>query len=133
MADPVMLEVRERRSRFGRLCVWAFWIHQGATVLLTLGTCAAITPVLTSPDPEAAAGAGLFGVMAIGTLWSIWPFATALLGLAALLTRGRKRLIPAPPEGAPGAWAPAGGETPQPAPAPRRPGGSVPPTGPAQG
>ena len=110
MAEPVMLEVRERRGPFGRFCKWAFWIFQGAMLLLTLGTCAAVMPFLAGPDPEVAMGAGMFGAMALGALWMIWPAGTILLGLLALLTRGRKRLIPAatvepglarrPPQGA---------------------------------
>jgi Na+-translocating ferredoxin:NAD+ oxidoreductase RnfD subunit len=50
---------------------------------------------LGNPDPEVAMGAGLFGAMAIGTLWLAWPLGTLLLGLLVLLTRGRRRLIPA--------------------------------------
>jgi hypothetical protein len=127
---PVMLVAREQRSRFGRLCLWAFWLFQAAMLLLTLGTCAAVTPSLTNPDPEVVMGAGMFGAMALGTLWTVWPLGTLLLGLLALFTRGRKRLIPAPPEGAAVAasWPPvppaaAAGRV-QP-----RAGGSVPPTG----
>jgi hypothetical protein len=130
MAEPVLLEVRERRSLFGRFVKWLFLIFQGLMVLLMLGTCAAVTPYLTGPDPEVAIGAGMFGAMAIGTLWTAWPLGTLVLGLLVLFTRGRKRLIPAPatapvvsPAAAP-AW-PAG--------APRPPAssqGSVPQTGP---
>ena len=31
-----------------------------------------------------------------GLLWLAWPVGTLVLGLVVLLTRGRKRLIPAP-------------------------------------
>jgi hypothetical protein len=111
-----MLEVRERRSPFGRFCKWAFWIFQGVMLLLALGTCAAVTPYLADPDPEVAMGAGMFGALALGALWAIWPGGTVILGVLVLLTRGRKRLIPAPD----GAAAPPGRS---------RGGGSVPPTG----
>lgn len=117
-AEPVLLEVRERRSRFGRVVKWCFWVFQPLMLLLTLGTCAAVTPYVAGPDPEVALGAGMFGAMAIGTLWTLWPLGTLVLGVLLLATRGRKRLIPAPPE--PGAMPP-------PVP-PRRP-GSVPETG----
>ena len=99
MAEPVLLEVRERRSRFGRVMKWSFWGFQLLMVVGSLGTCAAVTPYLAGPDPEVAMGAGLFGAMAIGTLWMIWPAGTVVLGLLVLLTRGRKRLIPAPGSG----------------------------------
>lgn len=114
-AEPVLLEVRERRSRFGRVVKWAFWVFQPLMLLLTLGTCAAVTPYVAGPDPEVAMGAGMFGAMAIGTLWTIWPLGTLGLGILLLVTRGRKRLISVPPEP---------GVTPV-----RRP-GSVPETGP---
>ncbi|RYJ03413.1 MAG: hypothetical protein EON47_04165 [Acetobacteraceae bacterium] len=67
---------------------------------------------------------GMFGAMAIGTLWAIWPLGTLMLGVLLLATRGRKRLIPAPPEP---------GTGPIPAPSPARRGGSVPQTGPDPG
>ena len=114
-----MLEVRERRSRFGRVVKWAFWIFQLAMMLLSLGTCVAITPYMAGPDPEVALGAGMFGAMAIGTLWALWPIGTLVLGLLLLATRGRKRFIPAPPD------RPA-----EPAGPPARRAGSVPETGP---
>ncbi len=120
---PVMLVARERRGPFGRACLWLFWVFQALMLLGSLGTCAAVFPSLTDPDPEVAMGAGMFGAMALGTLWTAWPVGTVVLGLLALVTRGRKRLIEAPPEGAP--W-PA---PPAPRPPPRQ-GGSVPPTGP---
>ena len=97
MAEPVLLEVRERRSAFGRAVKWAFLGFQAATALLLLGTCAFVAPFLSSADPEVAVGAGMFGAVATGLLWLAWPVGTLLLGLLVLLTRGRKRLIPAPP------------------------------------
>ena len=96
MAEAVLLEVRERRSPFGRVVKWGFWGFQLLMLLGSLGTCAAITPYLAGPDPEVAMGAGLFGAMAIGALWLVWPVGTLLLGGLVLATRGRKRLIPAP-------------------------------------
>ncbi|WP_052389344.1 hypothetical protein [Belnapia moabensis] len=96
MAEPVLLEVRERRSRFGRVVKWCFWVFQLLMLVGSLSTCAAVTPYLAGPDPEVAMGAGLFGAMAIGTLWVLWPVGTLLLGGLVLATRGRKRLIPAP-------------------------------------
>jgi hypothetical protein len=131
VTEPVMLEVRERRGRFGRAVRWAFWGFQGAMLLLILGTCAAVTPYLTGPDPEVALGAWMFGAEALGTLWLTWPAGTLLLGLLLLLTRGRRRLIPAPVSDAVAVPPPPGpqpGAAP-PGPAPRRAGGSVPPTG----
>ncbi len=96
-AEPVLLEVRERRSAFGRAVKWVFLGFQAVMILLLLGTCAAVAPFLSNPDPEVAVGAGMFGAMATALVWLVWPAGTLLLGLLVLLTRGRKRLIPAPP------------------------------------
>lgn len=97
MAEPVMLEVRERRSPFGRAVKWVFLGFQAVMAAMLLGTCALVTPFLSNADPEVAVGAGMFGAIATGLLWLAWPVGTLLLGLLVLLTRGRKRLIPAPP------------------------------------
>jgi hypothetical protein len=97
MAEPVLLEVRERRSPFGRAVKWTFIGFQAVTALLLLGTCALVTPFLSNEDPEVALGAGMFGAMTTAALWLAWPVGTLVLGAAVLLTRGRKRLIPAPP------------------------------------
>jgi hypothetical protein len=75
---------------------WLFFIFQGVMLLGSLGTCAAVGPFLGAPDPEVAMGAGMFGVMALGTIWTVWPLGTLILGVLLLLSRGRKRLIPAP-------------------------------------
>lgn len=103
MAATPMLEVREARGPFGRFCYWAFWLFQLACLLLTLGTCAFVAPYLQNDDPDVVLGAGMFGALTLGTLWLLWPTGTVALGLLALLTRGRKRLIPAaaamPPRG----------------------------------
>lgn len=99
MAEPVQLEVRERRSRFGRIVRWCFWGFQLLMAAGSLVTCAAVTPFLAGPDPEVAMGAGMFGVAAIGTLWTLWPAGTVLLGVLLLATRGRKRLISMPEAG----------------------------------
>jgi hypothetical protein len=123
LAEPVMLEVRERRSRFGRGVKWTFWGFQAAMLVLSLGTCVAVTPHVGGPDPEVAAGAFMFGAMAIGTLWTLWPLGTLVLGVLLLATRGRKRLIPAPPEYPPGT-------PPSPSPGTARRAASVPETGP---
>ena len=98
MAGPVLLEARERRGPFGRAVKRAFWGFQLLMLLGGLGTCAAIGPFLSGPDPEVAMGAGMFGAMALGTIWVAWPLGTLVLGLMLLCTRGRKRLIPVPPE-----------------------------------
>ena len=97
MGEPVLLEVRERRGAFGRAVKWTFLGFQAAMVLLLLGTCAVVVPFLSNPDPEVAVGAGMFGAAATAVLWLSWPVGTVLLGLLVVLTRGRKRLIPAPP------------------------------------
>ena len=99
MAEPVLVEARERRSPFGRVVKRVFWLFQALMLLGALGTCAAIGPFVTGPDPEVAAGAGMFGAMALGTIWMLWPLGTLVLGLLVLVTRGRKRLIPVPPAG----------------------------------
>ncbi len=96
MADPLMLEVREARGPFGRFCKVLFWAFQGITLVLMLGTCAFVTPFLGAEDPEVVMGAGMFGAFATLSLWVIWPLGTVVLGVMALVTRGRKRLIPAP-------------------------------------
>ncbi len=93
---PVLLEVRERRGPFGRAVKWTFLGFQALMCLLLLGTCAFVAPFLANPDPEVAVGAGMFGAAATALLWLAWPAGTVLLGLLVLLTRGRKRLIPAP-------------------------------------
>jgi hypothetical protein len=97
VGEPVLLEVRERRGPFGRVVKWVFFAFQAVMILLLLGTCAVVTPFLSNPDPEVAVGAGMFGAMATALLWLAWPVGTILLGVFMLLTRGRKRLIPAPP------------------------------------
>ena len=104
MAEPVLLEVRERRSRFGRAVKWAFWVFQPLMLLLTLGTCAAVTPYVAGPDPEVALGAGMFGAMAIGTLWTLWPLGTLVLGVLLLADPGTEAADP----GAAGAGGHAG-------------------------
>ena len=91
-----MLEVREARSPFGRLCKRLFWLFQALCLLAMLGTCAFVQPYLGNPDPDVALGAGLFGAMAIGTLWLVWPAGTVVLAIMVLATRGARRLIPAP-------------------------------------
>ena len=126
MAEPILLEVRERRSRFGRVVKWVFLAFQLVMVLLMLGTCAAVTPYLTGPDPEVVLGAGLFGAAAIGVLWTVWPLGTLVLGVLTLLTRGARRLIPAPAE-APAMPPPM--SVPGPASPPPRRAGGVPDTG----
>ncbi len=93
---PVLLEVRERRGPFGRAVKWTFLGFQALMCLLLLGTCAFVAPFLANPDPEVAVGAGMFGAAATALLWLAWPAGTVLLGLLVLLSRGRKRLIPAP-------------------------------------
>ena len=97
LTEPVLLEVRERRGPFGRAVKWTFFGFQILMCLLLLGTCAVVAPFVSSSDLEVAAGAGMFGVVATGLLWSVWPLGTVLLGVLVLATRGRKRLIPAPP------------------------------------
>jgi hypothetical protein len=111
MAGPVLLEVRERRGPFGRAVRWAFIAFQVLMLLGSLGTCAAVGPFLTGPDPEVAMGAGMFGAMALGTIWTVWPLGTLVLGVLVLLTRGRKRLIPAPPEPVHGSAPHTGGKS----------------------
>ncbi len=101
-AEPVLLEVRERRSAFGRAVKWVFLGFQAVMILLLLGTCALVAPFLSNPDPEVALGAGMFGAATTALLWLAWPAGSLLLGVLVLATRGRKRLIPAPaPTGAP--------------------------------
>ncbi|WP_376091397.1 hypothetical protein ACE7GA_21670 [Roseomonas sp. CCTCC AB2023176] len=94
MAAPVMLEVREQRGPFGVFVKWVFWIFQGAMLLVTLGTCSLVGNFVSAPNPEVALGAGLFGTLALGVIWIVWPIGTLGFGLMVLLTRGRKRLIP---------------------------------------
>lgn len=127
MADPVILEAREPRSRFGRVVKWAFWLFQAGVLLLGLGTCVAVVPYAGSEDPEVAAGAGLFAVETLAVLSGLWPLGTLVLGVLLFLTRGRRRLVTLPAAGQ-AAAGPAPAPPPPPA-SPRRPGGSVPPTG----
>ena len=96
MSDLMMLEVREARGPFGRFCTVLFWVFQAITMLLMLATCAFVAPFLSADDPEVVMGAGMFGAFATASLWVIWPLGTLVLGVLALVTRGRKRLIPAP-------------------------------------
>lgn len=98
-------------------------------LLGVLGTCALVAPFVQGDDPEVAMGAGMFGAMALGTLWLVWPLGTVLLGLLLFLTRGRTRYIPDPgmPPAAPPPFQPQ--PQVQASPVPHRPGGSVPPTG----
>lgn len=94
--NQMMLEVREARGPVGRFLKTLFWIFQAVTLVLTLGTCALVPNYLSNPDPEVAIGAGMFGAVALGSLWTFWIIGSVVLGLAALATRGRKQLIPAP-------------------------------------
>ena len=51
-------------------------------------------------DPEVAMGAGMFAAMLALGVWAAWPIGAIILGIAALLTRGRLMVLeqPAPPE-----------------------------------
>ena len=110
MAEPTMLEVREARGPLGRLFKGLFWTFQVLAVLALLGSCAVLAPFLNAEDPEVAMGAGMFGALAIGSLWVLWPLGTVVLGVLALLSRGRKRLIPlASAPGRPASVPPVGG------------------------
>ncbi|MFC7474029.1 hypothetical protein ACFQS7_06675 [Dankookia sp. GCM10030260] len=99
MPREVLVEARERRGPIGRAIKSVFWTFQLLMLLGGLGTCAAVGPFVTGPDPEVAAGAGMFGVLALGAIWTLWPLGTLVLGLLLLATRGRKRFIPLPPAG----------------------------------
>jgi len=130
LADPVILEAREPRGRFGRLVKWAFWLFQAAMLLVGLGTCVAVVPYAGSEDPEVAAGAGLFAVQTLAVLSGLWPLGTLVLGVLLFLSRGRRRLVALPSAGAALGQAIGPADEAPPAPArQRRPGGSVPPTG----
>jgi hypothetical protein len=96
VAEPILLEVREPRRRFGRAVKWAFFAFQIVTLGAGLATCSVLPRYMGSADPEVAMGAGLFGAQTLGTLMAIWPLGTILLGGLALATRGRKRVIAAP-------------------------------------
>jgi uncharacterized membrane protein YhaH (DUF805 family) len=97
MAENVtMLEVREARGRFGRISKTLFWAFQAVTLLLMLGTCVVVPQYLENADPQVAMGAGLFGALALSGLWAFWLLGSLVLGVLALVTRGAKRLIPAP-------------------------------------
>ncbi|MFZ4406861.1 MAG: hypothetical protein ACOYOH_05955 [Paracraurococcus sp.] len=96
MSRPVLVEVRERRGPVGRAIKSVFWSFQLLMLLGGLATCTAIGPFLSGSDPEVAAGAGMFGAMALGTIWLFWPLGTLGLGLLVLATRGRKRVVPLP-------------------------------------
>ena len=96
MTEPLLLEAREPRGRFGRAVKWAFFAFQIVTLGAGLTTCTVVPRFLGNADPEVAMGAGLFGVQTLGTLMGIWPLGTILLGGLALATRGRKRVIAAP-------------------------------------
>ncbi len=97
MSEPIMLEVREARGPFGKFCKAFFWGLQVVLVLGMLGTCAFVGPALKADDPEVSFGAGMFGAITLGSLWLLWMFGTVVFGALVLFTRGRKRLIPAPP------------------------------------
>jgi len=103
MSRPVMLEVREQRGPFGRAVKWAFFLFQIVTLGAGLTTCSLVGRYLGADDPEVALGAGLFGVQTLSLIMGLWPVGTILLGVLALATRGRRRLIPAPPESTAGA------------------------------
>jgi hypothetical protein len=65
-------------------------------LLVTLATCSVVGNFLDANNPEVALGAGLFGAITLAVTWVVWPIGTLGFGLMVLLTRGRKRLIPAP-------------------------------------
>jgi uncharacterized membrane protein YhaH (DUF805 family) len=90
---PVVFIGRAPRGRFGRAMKWIFWGFQLLMILALLGNCAVVLPYIGSDDPEVAMGAGMFGGMLGLALTALWPLGTALLGLALLLTRGKKVVI----------------------------------------
>ena len=96
MTEILMLEVREARGLTGRVFKRLFWGFQLVTVLAMLATCALVGPYLGAEDPEVVMGAGMFGAVAVGSLWVLWPLGSLVLGVLYLVTRGRKRLIQAP-------------------------------------
>ncbi len=83
MTEPVLLEVRERRSAFGRAVKWVFLAFQAAMVLLLLGTCAFVAPFLSNPDPEVAVGAGMFGAAGLLGLGAFGALTACLIALLA--------------------------------------------------
>ena len=103
---PIRFTARAPRSRFGRVALWTFWLFQLLMLLLSLGNCSLVLPYVGSEDPEVAAGALSFGTMLGAGVLTIWPVGTVVLGLLAILTRGRKLILeqlapPAvPPSGA---------------------------------
>ena len=92
-----MVVAREPRGTFGRWVKRGFFGFQALMLVGSLGTCAVVGRFVTVPDPEVAMGAGMFGAMALGTIWLAWPVGTLVLGVLLLLTRGRKRLVALPP------------------------------------
>ena len=61
-----------------------------------LGTCAGLQGFVLSEDEEVAAGALMFGMGALGVLWTIWLTGLPVMALLLLLTRGRKLVIEQP-------------------------------------
>jgi hypothetical protein len=95
----IRFEAREPRGPLGKFVKLLFWVVVILPPLLMLGTCAGLQSFVLSDDLDVQGGALLFGAGALGILWTVWLLGAPLLGLAMLLTRGRKLVIeqPAPP------------------------------------
>ncbi|WP_424813728.1 hypothetical protein [Roseococcus sp. YIM B11640] len=86
----VTFVARAPRSLFGRICYWAFIGFNLLMLVLSASNCAVVLPYIASEDPDVAMGAGMFGALLAAGIWTIWPLGFVVLGLLALLTRGRR-------------------------------------------
>jgi hypothetical protein len=89
----VTFVARAPRNGFGLFCKWAFIIFNFLMLALLLTNCAVVIPYLASKDPDVAAGAGLFGVLLVLGIWIVWPIGALILGILALVTRGRRLIL----------------------------------------
>ncbi|WP_421992851.1 hypothetical protein [Roseococcus sp.] len=81
---------RAPRGAFGRFCKWLFIGFNLLMLTLALANCAVVFPYVGSEDPDVAMGAGMFGALLAFGIWSIWPIGALVLGILALVTRGRR-------------------------------------------
>lgn len=86
----VTFVARAPRGAFGRFCYWLFIGFNLLMLALSLANCAVVLPYVGSDDPDVAAGAGLFGVLLAAGIWTVWPLGALVLGILALVTRGRR-------------------------------------------
>jgi hypothetical protein len=93
MATITRTEKRQR-GFFGWVFLITFWVFQLLMVLWFVGGMSAATDTAASLTSEAErAGAAIGTVIGASMILAIWAFGTLILGVFALLTRGKKIIV----------------------------------------